>query len=299
MNGYIYKISNDINNLVYIGLTHKKPEERWDQHLNCANGLHGKMFDIHKAIQQLGKEHFKFEVIETVELTTPTILQEREVYWISYYDSYKNGYNMTIGGEGGKYTIDDVKLWYQLWQDGLMVNQIVEQTGASRDAIIDHLTLIPGWQEANQVRANKYSNQIASSARKISIDVYDLKGNFIKTYDSCQEACHELGLDASSVSSCLSTNSSVKRVKEYQIVYHNDKAPGVYGKTGSIPIDQYDLQGNFLATYANAHDAARALGYKETKVVKQKAKAIRESIRDPRRQTAYGYIWKEHNDGTA
>ena len=50
---------------------------------------------IHKAIAKYGKENFTLEVKEETE---GDLLNEREMYWIQYYDSYKNGYNSTIGG---------------------------------------------------------------------------------------------------------------------------------------------------------------------------------------------------------
>ena len=41
-----------------------------------------------------------FEIIED-DIPTKEEANNREIYWISYYDSYKNGYNSTPGGECG------------------------------------------------------------------------------------------------------------------------------------------------------------------------------------------------------
>ena len=43
-----------------------------------------------------GVEHFSCSVIETC---AENELDEKEIYWINFYDSYKKGYNMTIGGK--------------------------------------------------------------------------------------------------------------------------------------------------------------------------------------------------------
>lgn len=51
---------------------------------------------IKKAINKYGKENF---LIEEIERCPKEKLDEREVYWISYYDSYHNGYNSTKGGK--------------------------------------------------------------------------------------------------------------------------------------------------------------------------------------------------------
>lgn len=53
---------------------------------------------IHKAIFKYGKKNFTFEIIEKVPQKD---LNDRERYWIAFYDSYKNGYNETIGGQNG------------------------------------------------------------------------------------------------------------------------------------------------------------------------------------------------------
>ena len=50
---------------------------------------------MYKAFRKYGVENFTFEEIEEVE---NDLLDEREKYWISFYDSYYNGYNSTIGG---------------------------------------------------------------------------------------------------------------------------------------------------------------------------------------------------------
>ena len=57
----IYKVSNDINDKIYIGKTIKTIEERWWQHTNSHvnDGTH-----FHRAILQYGKEHFHIEIIE-------------------------------------------------------------------------------------------------------------------------------------------------------------------------------------------------------------------------------------------
>ena len=98
MIGIIYKVTNDINDLVYIGQTMYLLENRWEWHINKSNNIKDNC-KFHKALRELGYKHFKIEEIERV---STTILDEREIYWIKYYDSYFNGYNSTLGGNGGK-----------------------------------------------------------------------------------------------------------------------------------------------------------------------------------------------------
>ena len=49
-------------------------------------------------MRKYGVEHFHIELIE--ETDNP---EEREIYWIEKKQSFKNGYNATLGGDGRKY----------------------------------------------------------------------------------------------------------------------------------------------------------------------------------------------------
>ena len=89
--GYIYIIKNNFNDKVYIGQTTKTIKERYKQHtLSKDNSA------IHKSMRKHGIENFY--VLEIEECPNEK-LNEREIYWIKYYNSYNVGYNMTKGGQ--------------------------------------------------------------------------------------------------------------------------------------------------------------------------------------------------------
>lgn len=98
MRGFIYKITNNVNNKVYIGQTIQTIKERFYQH--CATKCSESVLNmaIHKAIKKYGKSNFTIEVIEEVDKDS---LNDREKFWIEYYNSYNNGYNSTRGGQDG------------------------------------------------------------------------------------------------------------------------------------------------------------------------------------------------------
>ena len=89
---FIYKISNDINNKVYIGQTIRPIEDRFKRHINDAIN---NILDTHfaRAIRKYGKENFHIEMIDSAE--TQEELNLKEQYWINYFDSINNGYNET------------------------------------------------------------------------------------------------------------------------------------------------------------------------------------------------------------
>lgn len=97
---YIYKISNNINNKIYIGKTLENIQKRWKEHLNDYKKDKYEKRPLYLAMKKYGVEHFEIELIEEC---SEDILSERETYWIQYFGSFKYGYNATIGGDGKPY----------------------------------------------------------------------------------------------------------------------------------------------------------------------------------------------------
>lgn len=93
----IYIIKNKINDLVYIGQS-VDCQRRWFSHKYSAQTIDAQdhKTKIHLAMYKLGIENFYYEILEECDYN---ILNERETYWISFYDSYHNGYNSTPGGD--------------------------------------------------------------------------------------------------------------------------------------------------------------------------------------------------------
>lgn len=92
----IYKITNTINNKVYIGQS-VNIHRRWRQHINRAGRDN---MPLHNAIYKYGKDNFLFEVIEEC---TIDLLDSMEQKWIQYYNSIiPYGYNISSGGQHNK-----------------------------------------------------------------------------------------------------------------------------------------------------------------------------------------------------
>lgn len=96
----IYKFENKINHHVYIGQS-VNISQRYKDHLQRykSNFASNNEYDsaIHCALRKYGLENFSFEIIEECPRDI-SVLNEREIFWISYYNSYNNGYNETPGG---------------------------------------------------------------------------------------------------------------------------------------------------------------------------------------------------------
>ncbi len=91
----VYRATNLINGKIYIGQTIKTLTRRKSKHLYDTN--HGSPLYFHKALRKYGFNNFKWQVI--CICPNINILNEQEEYYIAFYNSMNNGYNMTSGGK--------------------------------------------------------------------------------------------------------------------------------------------------------------------------------------------------------
>lgn len=89
----IYKITNKINNKIYIGQTINCIQQRFRQHLANKDNTR-----LANSIRKYGKDNFTIEEIDSAE--TLEELNEKEIYWISYFNTMEHsvGFNMQFGG---------------------------------------------------------------------------------------------------------------------------------------------------------------------------------------------------------
>lgn len=111
--GIIYKITNTITNESYIGQTKSKRGFK-SRYYHKGEGIE-RVYKLHLYLKSKGDSYNKhlfrsiekygfnaFEVTEVLDTAmSAEELDEKEIYYISFYDSYNNGFNMTLGGERG------------------------------------------------------------------------------------------------------------------------------------------------------------------------------------------------------
>lgn len=203
----IYVIQNLINNKCYVGqaqdivarwkcekwaLNQEKPA--WNKHLQ-------------RSWKKYGEDNFKFDVIEICNVDE---LNDREIYWISYFDSYHNGYNQTLGGDGcrghvvsqetrdkirkaaiGRYVSDETKAKLSVIHTGAIFTD-------ERRAKIG---------EANRKRVytdeQKKKNQLSQKTRK---SVFCIEFNM--TFDSLREAGRFVGIAYHHIKACCEGKQS-------------------------------------------------------------------------------------------
>lgn len=141
----IYKVTNMINNKIYIGQA-DNIQQRWKAHRNSPFNPNSSNYNcvFYKAIRKYGLENFRFEILEECALNK---LNEREKYWIKYYNTYLGfkdcqGYNMTLGGDSSVANVllsyENVEqIQYLLMNTRISQTDIGKQFGVSQNAISD------------------------------------------------------------------------------------------------------------------------------------------------------------------
>ena len=189
--GIIYKITNNINNKVYIGATYQCLKSRFSQHLREVK--YGSKLKIHSAIREFGKENFSIEEIcRTVDKNKLYLLERK---YIKFFNSKDKGYNSTDGGIGVG------KLW------------LGRKHKESTKIIM-----------SEKMKGNKNGS---FRTNFVKVDLLDSEGNVIKTYNSVKEAALDLDIKSPTDISnfCRGNKKSFNKgyIFKYNGRYYNSK----------------------------------------------------------------------------
>ena len=133
---------------------------------------------LYRALSKYGIENFSIETIE--ETDNPN---EREIYWIEYYQSFHKGYNATTGGEGRPkvFTLEEVETLITLYNKKESIKSIAKTMNMDHSTISKKLISL-GY------KIDPYRN--------LKMAVYQLDkqtGAIIAQFESCRDAGRSLG----------------------------------------------------------------------------------------------------------
>lgn len=134
----IYRIFCDKTNMSYIGQTWTFINIRFQEHIEEA--MNGSNKSLHQAINNYGIENFYIQLLKD-GIHSQEEADYWERYYIKQYDSFKHGYNMTIGGQDGIYVLDedDMKIVRYLYFRGENTYNIAKQMNVYPRDVINSL----------------------------------------------------------------------------------------------------------------------------------------------------------------
>ena len=160
-------------------------------------------------MKKYGVEHFHIELIE--ETDNPN---EREVFWIEYFGSFKNGYNATKGGDGAAYI--DYDLVVATYKELKFIKDTADKLNIDTKTV---RTILDARKEpriyssfqASQIKTGKVINQ------------YNLEGEFLQSFPSAKAAADSLGKVTPTSKGATSHITDVcrgKRKTAYGYIWH-------------------------------------------------------------------------------
>lgn len=210
---YIYVVTNILNGKKYVGKTNHTVAKRWNEH--CSDYLKERCENrpLYRSMKKYGIENFK---VETLEKCTNDVSAEREIYWINKLDTYKHGYNATIGGDGTRYiNYDEI---VRLYKKHGQVKKVAKIMGCSPDTVtlaLKDAGIEPrkGWDIVNE-------------DQKKPVTAYDeATGNYIKSFETLTEAAKWI------ISMERTKDKSISSIRSKITGVANGKRKTAYGYT--------------------------------------------------------------------
>lgn len=192
----IYKITNKNNNKCYISQS-KDIEARWIKHLSVYRS--SPEYTLYKAFKKYGIDNFNFEVLEECSAEE---LNQKEIYWIEYYNSFYDGYNMTKGGEAWNGTND--KAVYQYALNGTLIAEYSSAHEASRKLNISFTNICKVCRGERKTAGGfgwSYTKNIIDTPIKTirfennTVLQFTKEGKFLAEYPTAKEAERQTHID--------------------------------------------------------------------------------------------------------
>jgi hypothetical protein len=312
----IYKHTNKTNGKVYIGQTCQKPERRWQN----GKGYEGSP-KFWSAICEFGWDGFAHEIIEA-DITTQELANIREQFWISYYNSYENGYNATLGGtfeEVEVICIEDCIVFNSLSDCARAYNILTQNLSVNccknhKTLKGKHFAYLSEWLLGNWEPAEPYDTERRKEVSSLKKPVWCYQTK--EFYDSATKAAILLGLDIRLV--CRACSGELIQTGGYNFCWATDwyegweprkskqgqhqngfseeakeKMRATALRNKGVRVAQYTKNGELLAIYANYQEGEDATGVKKDNI----GRAVRTNRARTEKFAAAGpYVWREYTE---
>lgn len=274
--GIIYKYSITFVNgkeKCYIGQTCFEKQRRQD-FLNKNVPYSGKRID--NARRKYGPENFKYEIIVIVICKTnedrSELLNKLEMFYITLFDSFHNGYNNTIGGggtNGYSHTLE-----YKKWQSekSRELAKDPEYRKKISTGIIAHYENNP---EARTIKSEETKKRYMDPLERYKTSLVHKK-SYADNPERAKKQAKKLSQTCSTLEGRKRMSETIKKAwetEEYREKYlkskkalwatkeYREKMAVAYKDMNGKRVLQLTLDGSPIKQYCSATDAARQLDY--------------------------------------
>lgn len=283
----IYSILNTKNGKRYVGQTYDL-DYRWKRHrFDLSHNYHSNKH-LQSAWNKYGSEVFEYSVLEMCQIEN---LDERESWWIDYFDCLKSGYNQAAGGigcRGYKHTDEEIskmrklqnpKPVLQLDRDLSIIARWESASQAAKTLDVwalaiknccskkAHVKSVGGFIWAYEKDYNTIDKEYylsGGSEKPTPVLQYDLSMTFIKSWSSVYSASKETGYHHSDISNAAygkrkTAGGYIWRFSDsYSYVNYLDDLNTYIRKhnTQKIKVAQYTLDGKFIGVHDSIKQAA-------------------------------------------
>lgn len=299
----IYLITNIINNHSYVGQS-VNIEKRWYRHSLASDECY-----FHNAIKKYGWQNFQCKILKEIENNNKEQLNYWEKYYIQLYNTLMpNGYNMTTGGDSNSETIKRKIRQYD--KEGIFIQEFDSIKEAGKKLNIDprHIVAVAKhkrntagdyqWCYPEDISWIKTNPKTNGGFDKIPVCQYDLKGNYLTSFESLSAAIKAIGLSSmEGIVKCCNTKGNYssggyqwryKKDYEEKISSYNQK---IAHSTTNKAVIQYSKEGIKIAEFTSAKEAADCLN------MKKGGNSAILRVCQGKQKTCMGYIWRYKDNG--
>lgn len=283
----IYMHTNTITGKKYIGLTSKGIDKRWKSHIAFAKN-HNK-YHFHKAINKYGIDSWNHEILED-NIDNIEEANMLEKFYINKHDTFNNGYNSTIGGDGttGNRSVTEKTIRYK--ESRKTIVKFVHKEYGIEELCIDDMSKKYNISKSNLCSVSKGNRKNASGwylyNQESLNDIENYEEDFFasKTITIYHETLLTLITGTSKdISKSLGIKySSLKRMYEGDII--STLGYRLLDDSKTKVVSQYDSNDKIVAIYISPKVA--------TNIISAKSSSGIVSCLNNSQEYCYGFKWK-------
>ena len=252
----IYRLTNTVNNKIYVGGTTDGAGYRFKRHIVKAKA--GSEYPLHKAIVEFGEQNFKLDILEMCDNLDH--MNEREAYWIATLSSTNPevGYNGKVGG-GIRFQTEESRTKIGNVHRGKISDH--RKAVLQYDAFGNLIKEFPSLQSASEetgIQRTSILRVINKKAMKPS-----KKNPYLWIY---RDSFDEVPLHVELKDYFLDLNRVEGNVENLRKTWEKNQVVNGNMAGRALPVEQYDLQNNLIARYKSIAEAAEKSGVSTTTI---------------------------------